>query len=179
MDKYKDWKDRVHNLLKAGCELGGIPTNVTDEQNVADAIDLISYAAVTDPAFLLYQLFTVASHNMAMLALAALISNAPDDYLSKVTVQNDIHEILIHRDPDQLLELVEYLKAKIFMKGFGSRPQKMVRKAMESWIDATLKRYIEVYPKSLYALLRLVHPRYRNSRGEMIQNLLNSLSKQN
>ena len=179
MDKYKNWQERIHSLLKTGCELKRNNARAINEQNAADAIGLIGYAAVTDSPFLLYQIFTSASHNMSMIALAAVISNASTRYLEDDSVKNDIHEILFHRDPDQLLEFVEYLKNRTFSKGFGSRPQKMVRKAMESWIDATLKRYIEIYPKSLYALLRLIHPRYKNARGLMIKGLLNKPDKLN
>lgn len=179
MDKYKNWKQRIHNLLKAGCESGDLSNDQPEELNAIEAIDLISYAAETDPQFILYQLFTSASHNMAMLALAAVISKASKDYLEKDVVMDDIYDILLHRDPDQLLELIEYLKARTFGKGFGSRPQKMVRKAMESWQDSTLKRYVDVYPKSLYALLRLVHPRYKNARGDIVKVLLNKLRTKN
>lgn len=179
MDKYNDWRNRVHNLLTTGCELGGIPINVTDEHNASDAINLISYAASEDPNFLLYQIITVASHNMAMLGLAAIIANAPDKYFEKYNVRADIHDVLFHKDPDQLLEFVEYLKGRLFTRGFGSRPQKMARKAMESWADGTLKRYVEVYPKSLYALLRLIHPRYKGARGDMVQGLLKKLRNYN
>ncbi len=144
-------------------------------ENLADnAISLVSYAACVDPQLLLSEILTAASHNMSMLALAALVANAPDPYLNRISTKGDIHEVLIHRDPDQLLEFIEYLKNRAFGKGFGSRPQKMVRKAMEHWSTQTLQRYADVYPKSLYALLRLVHPRYKNSKGQVVQKLLNN-----
>jgi len=180
MDKYNRWhrwQERLHNLLKSGNEVAYVPPvgDIDVGENLADnAISLISYAACADPQLLLNETLTAASHNISMLALAALVANAPDQFLNRISTKEEIHEVLIHRDPDQLLEFIEYLKNRVFGKGFGSRPQKMVRRTMEHWSLQTLQRYASVYPKSLYALLRLVHPRYKNSKGQVVQKLLNS-----
>jgi len=169
-----NWKLRLHTLLKTGDQVEKLLVknpNVSDEL-ANSAIKLISFAAINDPEFLLQEILMSANHNMSMISLAILICHAPDKFIDRVTTKDLIHDVLIHRDPEQLLEIVEYFKSKVFSKGFGSRPQKMIRRAMEHWSAQTLQRYIDLYTRSLYSLLRLVHPRYKNEKGKMIQRLL-------
>lgn len=173
MNNY-NWQERVDCLLASGNETGNIKT--INDNDVISAISLLEYAAIQDPKLLLNKIFLSKSHNMAGLAMAALFANASTDFFNDPDTSYYIFETFVHKDPEQLLEVVEYLKSKIFIKGFGSRPQKLIRKIMEGWTIDIINKYVATYSKQLHALLKLVHPRYKQERGNVIKSFLRSHS---
>jgi hypothetical protein len=168
-----EWKQRVLCLLKQGSEIDQIP-QVTSTEMAQSAIDLFIYAAAADCNFLLDQTIIWANSDISTLSLAALVANAPEEFLQGEIVKSTIVEVLMLKDPDQILEFVTLLRSKVLGRGLGSRPQKLVRRIMENWSTKTVLEHYKQFPKSLYSLVRLVHPRYTDERGEIIIELLHN-----
>lgn len=171
-----NWKIRIHNLLLTGHEIYDVP-NVMGHQNTDDAIHLIRHAARKDPDYLLSEIFMSSFFSMTIPSIAILLSNAPKEFIDNVENKNILHEILIEKEPPQLLELTEYLKSKVFGRGLGSRSQKLIKRIMESWQIETLEHYIEQYPKVMTDLVYIIHPRYRGIRGKLIKSLFVNYKK--
>ena len=165
------WRDRLSSLLMRGCEVDAV-TRLNDDDNVESAIKLFQFSAERDPNFLLEETMAISSSKMALLSIAILFACAPDRFLHSSTNRANMHMVLYDKEPDQLIELVEILKTRMLGRGFGARPQKLVRKVMESWSPADLEEFVAKQPRALYALVRLVHPRYNSYRGELIRALI-------
>ena len=172
MEKFKNWQEKVENLLLTGSEVT-IPVQVWNDTNINDAISLISYAAVNDADWLLTKIFLL-NNSMTMVALTALASNAPTAFLDKLAIKDQIFELLLDKNPNELLEFTEYLKSKMFGKGLGARTQKWIRRVMESWGISVLEVNIHNFPKSTYSLIKLIHPRFNGNKGELIKVFLTS-----
>lgn len=145
----------------------------SEKFDVDKAIEIISTAAQSSQEFLntIEEVIQVGIDRMVMLALAVFLAKADSSILEKHTAT--INLLFNQFGPPKLLELVEFLKSKVFGKGFGSRPQKIIRMVMEGWSLNNLKYYSTHYPKQLYSLTILVHPRYNGNRGRLIKKFLN------
>lgn len=165
------WRDKLSSLLIRGCEVDVI-THTTDESNVDSAIEHFKFAAENDPIFLLRETMAMTWSTMTPLSIAMLFSCAPDAFLNNAANRISIQKILLDKIPSQLLECIEIIKSKTFGRGFGSRPQKIIRSVMESWTTEDLKEFAVGQPKELYALIRLVHPRYNDYKGVIVKSIL-------
>jgi len=163
------WRDRLSSLLMRGCEIDAI-THTTDENNVESAITLFKFSAEKDPMFMLRETMAMSGSKMALLSIAILYSRASEEFLT--ANKKDIYKILSDKMPSQLLECTELIKSKSLGRGLGARPQKAIRRVMESWSSEDLEEFMLQQPRALYALIRLIHPRYNDYRGELIQLLL-------
>lgn len=171
MFAHYSWRDRLSSLLTRGCEVDAI-THTTDECNVESAIEHFKFAAEKDPDFLLQETMAMSGSTMTPLSIAILFARAPDTFLNNRENRQCIENILSDKVPSQLLECAELIKSGVLGRGFGSRPQKVFRNTMESWTSADLEEFSIGQPKELYALIRLVHPRYNDYKGETIRTLL-------
>lgn len=168
-----DWQTKISNLLSNGCELDSVP-NITDDLMVQNAITLFCWGAQYAPKFLLDQLIIHALSPLSVFALAALVTNAPKEFCQDELNKCIFVDILLTKNPEELLEFVQIIRSKALGKGLGSGPQKLVRRTMQTWISPVLQEYCNRHPKSVYALVRLIHPKYTESQGKIIQQLLNS-----
>jgi len=165
------WRDRLSSLLMRGCEIDAI-THTTDDNNAESAIQLFQFSAEKDPTFLLKETMAMSGSRMAPLSIAMLYACAPDEFLKNKDNRFNMHSILSDKIPSQLLECAEMLRSKTFGRGLGNRPQKALRRIMESWNSEDLEEFAIGQPRALYALVRLIHPRYNDFRGELIKSLL-------
>lgn len=170
-EQLSPWKHKIINLLMRGQEVDADIHAVHDD-DITSAISLFKSAAETNPQFLLTESLGMRHSDMVTLSVAILLSCAPDSFLQSEKTKATIKNILVKKTPEQLLECVQYLKDKSFGRGFGSRPQKLFRQAMETWHPEMIEEYIVMKPRHLYSLVRLVHPRYVGYQGELIQGLL-------
>lgn len=167
-----DWKDQLYNLILTG-HLSS--KEEISEEDIDVTLSLLYRGAEEDPALLLDSLTIAIQKNvmgMVILSMSIVFSKTDPAYLSSEATLNAIYFILSYCDAKDLLNLVKNLKYKTFGKGLGSKPQKIIRRVMEAWPTETLKAFIITHPSSVYALLRLVHPRYRGERGRLVQDLL-------
>ena len=111
----------IQNLLKMGCTIDHIP-KVTDEYNAKEAINELSYMAISDSVFLLEEIIKTSNGSMTMLAMAILFAEAPDDFLDGEAVKIAIGQIFLDKNPDKLLEFTEYLKSKTCFFGSAILP---------------------------------------------------------
>lgn len=166
-------EDRITNLLIKGHEYSVAPL-VTDEDMAQEAIDLFSWCAEHKPGFLVGQLLLYPTSFLAPLATAVLICKSPKNFLEDKYNRGALLDIFIMQDPNNLLEVVRFIKSKAFGHGLGSRTQKMLRITMEGWSTSSLEQYCKNYQKSVYRLTRLIHPRFKGEKGLVIRKLLNS-----
>jgi len=166
-------EDRISNLLLKGHEYSIVPS-VTDEYMAQEAINLLSWCAEYKPEFLLGQLLLYSSSFLAPLATAILICKSPKSYFDDKYNKEALSDVFTMQDPNNLLEIVKFLKSKVFGGGLGSRIQKMLRTNMEGWSASTLEQHCKNYPKSVYGLTRLVHPRFKGEKSMVIKKLLDS-----
>lgn len=168
------WKTQLYNLICTGF-LSPDKESVTEE-DVNVSLQLLHQAVIEDPALLLDSLTAAVQKNvfgMVVLSMSILLSKADSTYLSAPSTLNAIYFILSYCDAKDLLHLVKNLKYKTFGKGFGSKQQKIVKRVMEAWTVDNLKTLMIIQPKAVYALLRLVHPRFQGERGKLVKDLLN------
>jgi len=138
---------------------------------VKEAFPLFIDRAKIDPDFLLRAACLARNTHMkgmVKVALAAIAGSSTDEFLNKDIVKNTAIALLATFHPGQLIQFVELVKSKQFGRGFGSRPQKWVRSAMEGWSYSKLEKYTLQYPTALNQLVRLVHPRYTDGRSGVI-----------
>ena len=136
-----------------------------------EALPLLIERAKVDPEYLLKAACLARNSHMkgmVKVALAAINGSAKDAFLSQEHVRKAAVALLSTFHPGQLLQFVEMVKSKQFGRGFGSRPQKWVRSAMEMWNGKKLENYTLKYPAALNSLVRLVHPRYNDERKGLI-----------
>jgi hypothetical protein len=167
-----DFEYRLNSILKTG-RVNRTKEDNLEEMEVNIALSILRHASQNYADHLLQKIAVVASTEMTSLALAVLLANGPDMYLSNPTKKAAIKYILTQLTPVQLLEIVEYLKGGVLGRGLGSRPQKMIRHVMESWSEEMIENYMLQDQKELSDLVKLIHPRYRGRRGELIQILMN------
>lgn len=165
------WMDRVKFLLVRGSEIN-LGEEPLSEENADDAIELLTFAANKSPKFLLRETIMSGGSEMVSLALAVLFAQADDKFLSERYVKGVAYEMLIFKDPPAILDFVEYLRSKELGRGFGSRPQKIVKKVMESWPTDTIEKYMSNYREEMKSLVLLVHPKYKDYHSELIRLLM-------
>lgn len=149
---------------------GEAPISELSEEE--SAIELLSNAARTCPKDLwqvIKEAYALNHKGLLILAIAALLSNQIDFYDE---IKYYLYKIICKCSPLELLELLEYIKSKIFGGGLGSRSQKLLRWVLESWTLEDLKQYTAQFPTQTYALIRLVHPRYHDERGQLLKVIL-------
>jgi 60 kDa SS-A/Ro ribonucleoprotein len=140
-----------------------------------EALPLLVERAQKDPEFLLKAACVARNSHMkgmVKVALAAILGSAKEAFLEKDITRDAAIALLSTFHPGQLIQFVELIKSKQFGRGFGSRPQKLVRAAMEKWGYKKLENYTLKYPTALNQLVRLVHPRYKDGRGGLIKYIL-------
>jgi hypothetical protein len=140
-----------------------------------EALPLFISMSKKDPDYLLKAAcFARNGHmkGMVKVALAALSGNANQRFLNRRKTRRGAVALLSTFHPGQLIQFVELCKSKVLGRGFGSRPQKWVRDAMEGWTPGKLEVYTLKYPGALNQLVRLVHPRYTDERGGLIRYVL-------
>ena len=140
-----------------------------------EALPLLVERAKTDPEFLLKAACIARNSHMkgmVKVALAAIAGSAKEQFIDNEQNKLAAIALLSTFHPGQLIQFVELAKSKQFGRGFGSRPQKWVRAAMERWGYKKLENYTLKYPTALNQLVRLVHPRYTDGRGGLIKYVL-------
>lgn len=175
----EDYLVKLQNLLRMGRLV--LPDDMVSEEisdfETETALALLEYVSENKPPVLMKEvhsnLFTYP--HMLSVCLAMLAARGPEDYLSKPNIKEQMLVALSVMDPTQLLEFIEYLKSKTWGRGFGSRPQKMVRKIMESWDADTIEKYIYNFESEMKALVRLVHPKYTGYKGDLVKILFDKL----
>lgn len=173
-----DWRRNVSRVLLTGVIKNQFYRNMQDA--IDEATKLLPFAAKEDPAFLLKAVSFARDVNMkgmVKVAIAALYAYADDEFLSQQDVRAEIVNILGTFHPGQLLQFVEIIKSKKFGKGLGSRSQKWVRDVMEGWSESKLEYYTLKYPKDLNILARLVHPRYDDRKGGILDFIITNNKK--
>lgn len=175
----KDFKLNLQNLLIGG-RITGSMKNIKSElisyQEVDLAISLLNFVANENPQLLLDETaaISISHQTMVSLALAMLMGGADEEYIKDKIVKERVFFMLSQLEPDQLVEFIEYLQCKILGRGFGSRPQKIVKKIMESWDSRTIEHFIYHYEIPMKYLIKAVHPKYKGYRGELIKVLLDN-----
>ena len=146
-----------------------------------EAVPLLIERAKKDPEFLLKAACVARNSHMkgmVKVALAAISGSAKESFLTKELTRQSAVALLSTFHPGQLIQFVELCKSKQFGRGFGSRPQKWVRAAMERWSPSKLELYTLKYPTALNQLVRLVHPRYTDFRGNLVLYILDGRKKE-
>lgn len=165
-------EEKLFNLLFYG------KINIEDdlkdefEDEEVEAIKLLKKSAASCPELLWLAIFETCSYgNMGMItpALAAYLCSPATDYTMNYKIKSYCLEILETLAPFELLDLTEYIQSKVFGKGLGSRNQKIIRKVIEKWSLETLKANSELYPKELYNLIKIIHPRLSGEKGDIVK----------
>lgn len=173
----ESYAPELRTLLQHGrviCDINEIESEDILDEEVRAALDLLIFTAKHKSPILKHEigLATIQFPWMSSLAIAALCASAPEKYVSRPDVKQFITSVLWHMDPDMLMEFVDYLRPKTLGRGFGSRPQKLLRKVMHEWNETTLEKYILEFKESMILLVKLVHPKYQGYKGELIKMLL-------
>lgn len=156
--------------------LGAYRTLPPTNEEAEYAIQYLRLGAAEAPEVVLGLCFDVFNNgmdptHMAMLALAACISLCPDPLFK--TYYKLFLEVISFLTAKELRYLTNLLKSRSFGTGLGSRAQKLLRAYMESWSPEGVAFNIEFYVQDFYTLLRLLHPRYKDVRGQMVRKILN------
>jgi hypothetical protein len=173
LSKNEEWQDALARIMLTGILKHQYYRSV--DAQVKEALPLMITAAKKDPDFLLKAAAFARDANMkgmVKVGIAAISGNADESFLSDVKNRIAIIALLSTFHPGQLLQFVELCKSKTLGRGFGSRPQKWVRAVMESWKADRLEEFTLKYPSALNALVRLVHPRLDDTRGNIIKYVL-------
>ena len=168
---YDEFEEKLNTVLRTG-RLPSSKGEEIEDLEIDLTINILRQTAQEHADHLLQKIATVASIEMTTLTTAVLLANAPEKYLAHHQKKATLRWLLAQMVPRQLLEIVEYLKSGILGRGFGSRPQKMIRGGMESWSEDTIERFILSDKAAMKRLVHLVHPRYQNKRGELIRILM-------
>lgn len=157
----KSWRETVALLIREG------------QCDAEDPLDLLRRAAKEDSR-LLWQLilqYPSRSFPMNLPALAAWLGGVDESQLHLGHI-SQIQVLLKSCSATDLLLLTELLRSKVFGRGLGSKFQKMIRYVVENWTGFDLKEHILKDAKAVYALLRLIHPRFYDERATVIKDLL-------
>lgn len=161
----------VENILKCGRVSLKTDKEITDKE-VELVLKLLENGCRNKPKHFLNYLAIGASTEMLSLGVAMFLAYAPKEFLSHPNNTGIIFDIITPLNVCDLLEIVEYLRSKCFGRGFGSRAQKIVRGVMEAWTVENLEEISTENKKELINLLKLVHPRYKGERGDLVKGLL-------
>lgn len=155
---------------------GIVPDSKLDADQAADeAVALIGRMAVSEPKFVLEAIMDavrVRIDSMLPVALAVLSAKASDSFLGKRNTFNHIVSVLAVYSPAFLCEFVELLRSKELGRGFGARPQKWVKCAIQTWSLEQLEGYGKLFQDDTCTLVRIVHPKFEGKHGEVIKAIL-------
>lgn len=171
----KDCRVNLARVMMTGVFKNQVYRSQDDAIN--EAMKLAPQMAKDDPTYLLKTACYARDHNMkgmVKIGIAALNGHASTSFLSRESTRLTVIGLLSTFHPGQLLQFVELVKSKKFGTGFGSRPQKWVRSVMENWKSDKLETFTLKYPNALNSLLRLVHPRYTDERGKIVNYILSN-----
>jgi hypothetical protein len=160
---------KIYNLI-----INGV-IDFKDENEEDVAIDFLITSAQKHPEILLSVIakaFTYDYIGMSIPALAAYLCNSDGNHFND-KIRFHIINLIESLDPAALLELVEYIKSKVFKGGLGSKNQKLIREVMERWSLDILKKYATSYPSELKTLLELIHPRFQGEKSFIIKTVTN------
>lgn len=164
--------ERVKKIIAMGTLYQPSDEPIISDKHLDEMIAVLIACSKEDPGVLLTELYTNSSSHVAMVGLAVLSSAGPQDFLIDRNVRTAAIDILLQKNPIQILEFVEYIRSRTFGRGFGSRPQKWVRKVMEGWKKEELEKYLSSCPDEMHDLIKLIHPRYHGERGVIVSNFL-------
>lgn len=156
--------DKLFNLIIKGEFKGDEDSVLEFLMNCAKNYQEIFWEVITES-------IRLKSEGMLSIAFAAFMSSASFEYISE-NYRYLLINFLTNLEPPYLLELTEYLKDKTFGVGLGSRKQKMIKEIMENWSLEDLKAFTIIYPKEIYSLIKLIHPKYIDEKGEIIKSIL-------
>lgn len=161
---------------------GSLPNSPDNPDLAAEGIiSVLANAAYQTPKDLLVAIKDVVQvriDSMVMVAMANLFAYAPDEFFT-ANILNTILSIMDIYEPPLLLEFVLILQERDLGKGFGSRPQKLIRAVMETWMKSTVDTYCNHFPNEMTLLAKKVHPRIPSSgRGESLAKLLGKNRKE-
>lgn len=145
------------------------------EDLTKEAMELFGDAARQDPEFLLKAAAFSRRGDMkgmVLLAMATLNGLADDEFLADN--KEAFVSVLSTFAPNQLLQFVELCKSKKLGRGFGARPQRWVQRVMESWTPDKVEDYTLKYPATMKTLVRLVHPSWPDTRGQLVRYILDN-----
>lgn len=145
------------------------------DKSQEEALELFKEMAKKDPEFLLKAAAFARSGSMkgmVLLGLATLNGVADEEFLS--TNRDVFVSVLSTFAPNQLMQFVELCKSKKLGRGFGARPQRWVQCVMESWSPEKVENYTLKYAPTIKTLVRLVHPSWQDSRGNLIRYVLDN-----
>ena len=170
-----EWQAKLALLIISG-QLENVDSKITDD-SANDALALIKKGARQDPNFLLNETNIAILNgykNMASIVVAMLFLNADESFLSKSRTKHRLINIMVRLDSADIEEIVDILRKNKGGRGLGSRPQKIIRASMEEWDFEHIKMCCAVQPSSMYNLLRLIHPRYKDRKAGLIKKIVKS-----
>jgi hypothetical protein len=145
------------------------------DTHVDDVIDTLKLSAQNIPSAMLTSLILAPNSPMVSLGLAILFARADDEFLSSTDTKDKCAIVLENFDAEKMIEFIDYLRCKIFGRGFGSRPQKLVKNIVEDW---SLNQIIEMSKSQdylIYNLVKLVHPRFSDQKGRAIKKIIDKM----
>lgn len=163
-----------HNKLATLIVSGSLQNHINDD-SVDEAIILIRRGAIESPEFLLNETDVAVINgysNMASLIIAMLFTHASSTFLSNNQNKYKIINIIVKLSALDVQEIIDMIKENRPGRRLGSRPQKLIRAAMEEWPIEKLRICSATQPKQLYNLLRLIHPRYKDRKANLIKTLI-------
>lgn len=139
-----------------------------------DPLDILRSGAQEMPDFLVKTILKSVERDSPMVipGVAALLC-AANPALFHPKLNEQIFALLLDYTATDLLLLTEIVRSKVFGRGLGSRNQKLIRRVLEAWTETDLKENIILDNKAVYALVRLIHPRFNDRRSLIVKDLLN------
>lgn len=155
---------------------GIVPDAKLDADQAADeAVALIGRMAVSEPRFVIEAIMDavrVKIDSMLPVALAVLSAKASDSFLGKRSTFNNMVSVLAVYSPAFLCEFIELLRSKELGRGFGARPQKWVRCAIQTWSLEQLEGYGKLFHDDTCTLIRMAHPKFEGKHGDVVKAIL-------
>ncbi len=111
---------------------------------------------------------------MASIIVATIFSIADESFLSEPETKYKLIDVLVRLDAGDIEEIAEILRKSKKGRGLGSRPQKIMRAAMEEWSFEKIKINCVTQSSQMYNLLRLIHPRYKDRKAHLVKKLIRS-----
>jgi hypothetical protein len=161
------WQEDLRQLIFTG-QFQSAAEGV--EERITGAIALLRQGIQEDGALVvetLHQSYKRGTCGMIPITLTLMLTQLSSEQWSQL--QPSIKSLLFQLDAKTLCELTTLLRNKTFGVGLGSRMQKLIRQAMETWTSEHLEFYITAQNRYLYSLLRLIHPRYDQKRSKIIR----------
>ncbi len=144
---------------------------------LVDVLKELYWTSLNHPSEIIKLLLKACQQNKFFavpLFMAVLMSKCKEK--DSISLRPMFLQILLKLTAEEVMDVVEYFKNKDFGKGLGSRVQNLVREVMERWDQEEVKKYSIQFPMSLYRLVRLIHPRYKDARGEVVVMLIRKIN---